>query len=119
MRFLVDAQLPRRLIFRFREAGHDALHALDLPRGNRTTDAELIAFATRQERIVVTKDADFVDSFMLRHQPPKLLLITTGNITNADLEALVVSQLPTIVWIFTSGLGNFLALSRTSLIVRA
>jgi transposase len=28
MKFLVDAQLPRRLAYRLREAGHDALHTL-------------------------------------------------------------------------------------------
>jgi predicted nuclease of predicted toxin-antitoxin system len=33
MKFLVDAQLPRRLTYRLREAGHDALHTLDLPAG--------------------------------------------------------------------------------------
>jgi len=41
MNFLVDAQLPRRLAYRLRDAGHDALHTLDLPKRNRTTDAEI------------------------------------------------------------------------------
>lgn len=36
MKFLVDAQLPRRLVKRFREAGFEAIHTLDLPMGNRT-----------------------------------------------------------------------------------
>jgi predicted nuclease of predicted toxin-antitoxin system len=31
MKFLVDAHLPRRLVLRLREAGHDAVHRLDLP----------------------------------------------------------------------------------------
>ncbi len=43
----------------------------------------------REERIVVTKDDDFEQSFLLSGQPPKLLLVATGNITNAELEALV------------------------------
>jgi hypothetical protein len=34
MKFLVDAQLPRRLIPRLQEAGHEAIHTLDLPLGN-------------------------------------------------------------------------------------
>jgi predicted nuclease of predicted toxin-antitoxin system len=34
MRYLVDAQLPRRLALRLRDAGYDALHTLDLPDGN-------------------------------------------------------------------------------------
>ena len=40
MKFLVDAQLPKRLAEWLNEAGHDTLHTLDLPRGNRTPDAE-------------------------------------------------------------------------------
>jgi predicted nuclease of predicted toxin-antitoxin system len=38
-----------------REAGHDALHTLDLPDGNRTTDAEINATSWREQRVVVTK----------------------------------------------------------------
>lgn len=88
MKFLVDAQLPRRIVYRLREAGHDALHTLDLPNGNHTSDAEIIAIASRDGRIVVTKDADFVNSFVLLRLPPRLLLISTGNIKNTDLESL-------------------------------
>jgi predicted nuclease of predicted toxin-antitoxin system len=115
MKFLVDAQLPRRLVFRLRDAGHDALHTLDLPHGNRTTDAEIAALSVREERAVVTKDADFVSSFILSHEPFKLLLISTGNITNAQLEALLLAHLPAIVSAFDA--QDYLELTRTSLII--
>lgn len=48
MKLLFDAQLPRKLALRFREAGHDAIHTLDLPNGNRTSDAQIIAAADRE-----------------------------------------------------------------------
>lgn len=38
MNFLLDAQLPRRLVIKLQAAGHDAIHTLDLPSGNRTPD---------------------------------------------------------------------------------
>ena len=38
MKFIVDAQLPRRLALRLTAAGQDAIHTLDLPKGNRTTE---------------------------------------------------------------------------------
>jgi predicted nuclease of predicted toxin-antitoxin system len=38
--------------------------------------------------VVVTKDSDFVNSFLLSRRPRKLLLVSTGNIGNAELEAL-------------------------------
>jgi predicted nuclease of predicted toxin-antitoxin system len=41
MKFIVDAQLPRRLAIAMREQGHDALHMLDLPEGNSTTDSAI------------------------------------------------------------------------------
>ena len=117
MKFLVDAHLPRRIAYRFREAGHDALHTLDLPDGNRTTDAAINALSLREERIVVTKDADFVSSFLLHHEPYKLLLISTGNIRNAELEALLLMHLSTIISAF--GTHDYLELSRSSLIIHS
>jgi predicted nuclease of predicted toxin-antitoxin system len=115
MRFLLDAQLPRRLVHRIRDAGHDALHTLDLPAGNRTSDAEIIAFAEREQRVVVTKDADFVASFWVTRQPSKLLLISTGNITNTELEALLIPQLPALIDAFAA--HDFVELARTTMLI--
>ena len=115
MKFLVDAHLPRRLVFRLRAAGYDAIHTLDLPNRNRTTDRDILAVAARESRIVMTKDADFVTSFILTHEPSKLLLISTGNITNAELEALVLPNLVTIVNGFVR--HDYIELSRNALIM--
>jgi len=89
VRFLVDAQLPRRVAGWLAAAGCDAVHTLDLPHGNRTTDEQIIEVADQEQRVVVTKDADFVDSHVLYARPAKLLLVSTGNITNRELETLV------------------------------
>ena len=97
MNFLVDAQLPRRMAAWLTAAGCDAVHTLDLPDANRTTDEQVNDVADREQRVVVTKDADFVDSHVLRGRPAKLLLISTGNISNRDLEALMVPLIPDIV----------------------
>lgn len=43
MKFLVDAQLPKRFANWLNEAGHDALHTLDLPSKNLTPDHEVVA----------------------------------------------------------------------------
>ncbi len=58
MNFLVDAQLPRRLTHHLRDAGHDALHTLDLPKKNRTTDEEIYEISARERRALVTVDPD-------------------------------------------------------------
>lgn len=89
MKFLIDAQLPRRLVHRLREQGFDAIHTLDLANGNRTSDKDIISLSMDERRVVITKDADFVSSFVVSRRPYKLLLISTGNISNTDLEALL------------------------------
>ena len=114
MKFIVDAHLPRRLVLRLREAGHDALHTLELPCGNRTTDTEIDRLSEAENRVVITKDADFVNSFILSRKPYKLLLVSTGNISNAELEALFVAHISSIAVAFTT--HSFIELNRDSLI---
>ena len=85
MRLLVDAQLPVRLVALMTELGHDVVHTSELPNGNRTPDREVTRMAEVQDRIVVTKDRDFVDGHLLSGSPRRLLLVSTGNISNDDL----------------------------------
>lgn len=114
MKFLVDAQLPRRLARGLREAGHDAIHTLDLPLGNCTTDTLINALSAGEHYVVVTKDSDFVNSFILNRRPYKLLLISTGNVRNAELEALFLSNLEKMVEGFDS--FDYIELNRRALI---
>ena len=115
MNFVVDAQLPRRLARELRAAGHDALHTLDLPRANRTPDEIICDVAAAQQRVVITKDADFVSSLLIHRRPPRLLLVSTGNVNNAELTALFAASLGQIETAFES--ADFVELTRTSLIV--
>ena len=117
MKFLVDAHLPRRLARLLASAGHDALHTLELPAGNRTTDDQINSQAAREDRVVVTKDNDFVVTYWLRQMPPKLLLISTGNISNDDLCALISANLARLDALFTQ--HTFVELSATALTIHA
>lgn len=114
MKFLIDAQLPQRLAAHFRQAGLEAIHTLDLPDGNRTTDRIINELSIKERYIVVTKDSDFVESFLLRREPWKLLLISTGNINNASLEALFSATIRRVVEGFDT--FDFIEIERTSLI---
>ena len=115
MTFLIDAHLPRRLAHRLRTWGHEAMHTLDCPRGNRTPDAELCDISIREQAIVVTKDADFVNTFMVQRVPYKLLLVSTGNIKNVDLETLFEENNAAIAAAFVS--HDFAEITRTRLII--
>jgi predicted nuclease of predicted toxin-antitoxin system len=66
MKFLIDAQLPRRLTHQLRMAGFETTHTLDLPQGNRITDRSLVTLSLNEQYVIVTKDSDFVESFLLK-----------------------------------------------------
>lgn len=85
----MDAQLPRTLAHWLQQHGHDVIHTLDLREQNRTKDSLLLELANREDRTLVTKDADFQLSFELGKGPPKLLLVTTGNIRNSKLLSIL------------------------------
>jgi predicted nuclease of predicted toxin-antitoxin system len=117
VKFLVDAQLPRSLAALIISAGHDAIHTLDLPDKNCTTDEVLCRIALSEQRVLVTKDGGFVDSFLLRGLPPKLLFVTTGNISNEELLALFRGNLQSIV-AFLTALSCFVEIDRNGLTIR-
>jgi predicted nuclease of predicted toxin-antitoxin system len=117
MKFVVDAQLPRRLARQLSVAGHDVVHTLDMPLGNRTTDSDIVDLAIAEDRVVVTKDSDFVASFWLRRMPPHLLLISTGNISNDALERLFAVNLRALESALAT--GAFVELSGVAITVHA
>jgi predicted nuclease of predicted toxin-antitoxin system len=80
VKFLVDANLPRRLARWLSSLGHDTVHTLDLARGSETEDSEIVQVATAETRIVITRDKDFVESFQLGKGPPGLILIAIGKL---------------------------------------
>ena len=100
MKFLVDAHLPKRLANFLSAKGHDAIHTRDLSEGNRTPDAIINQLSMIEQRIVVTKDADFTDSHLLKGEPYKLLLVATGNIKNDDLLKLFEQNIARLVEAF-------------------
>ena len=93
MKFIVDAQLPILISEYLCSEGHDCIHTLELPNKNKTTDKEIIEIAFKEERIVITKDSDFLESFLLKNQPGKLVLIKPGNIENSFLLAIIKTHL--------------------------
>lgn len=85
MKFLVDAQLPRAVARFFQRRGFDAIHTLDLPNKNVTNDLQINQTSPAEQRIVISKDSDFYDSYSAKQEPYKLLYLTMGNISTKDL----------------------------------
>ena len=97
MRFLVDAQLPVRLADWMRWKGHDVVHTSGLPGGNGTSDGVVMRLADDEGRVLVTKDADFVSSHLLRRSPQRLLLVSLGNTTNLRLMTVLSHEWDSIL----------------------
>jgi predicted nuclease of predicted toxin-antitoxin system len=100
MKFLVDANLPFKLANTLKVKGYDIIHTDDLPNKERTADNEIRNISIDQNRIVITKDFDFLDSHLVDGIPQKLLLITTGNLINRDLFNLFDKYFETIIKLF-------------------
>jgi len=97
MNFLIDANLPRHLVDLLRERGHQAIHIIELPDGSTSVDTTLLNYSDEHNCIITTKDSDFSASFWLKNRPNKLLLISTGNVQNADLEALLIANFDELI----------------------
>ena len=67
-----------------------------------------------EKRIVITKDADSVNSFMIARRPYKLLLVSTGNIKNSELESLFFQNIEQVVEAFAT--HDFIEIDRALII---
>ncbi len=115
MKFLIDAQLPRALARFLTDRGFDAVHTLDFHKKNRTPDSEINQVSLIEERIVISKDSDFYDSFSAQKEPYKLLYLTMGNIGNKDLIRLFDKNLLLIIHSLQN--GSVVEMSQNSIVV--
>lgn len=115
MNVVIDAHFPRNLVWLFQEFNINAYHTLGMPNQNQTTDNEILDFADEYNAIVMSKDADFVDSFYLQNRPKKLLLISTGNIKNSELKQLLTNHLTEVIDCFKD--FNFIELTNHQIII--
>ena len=108
-------RLPVRLARFLQTNGYDTLHTRDLPQQNATSDTAINNISMEQGRVVITKDADFVDSFFTIKKPLKLLLVSTGNIRNSELEEIFIKNLSTLVNLLQN--NNYIEITREEIIV--
>jgi predicted nuclease of predicted toxin-antitoxin system len=97
MNFLVDAQLPIDLSELFNKKGHDSIHTSQLPDKNLTSDSYIRVLSIKEERVVVTKDSDFYDSYILKKEPHKVVFVRTGNQKTGTLIDLFTNRFDQII----------------------
>jgi predicted nuclease of predicted toxin-antitoxin system len=98
-----------------KDKGFDVIHTDNLPNKEKTSDIEIRIISIEQERIVISKDSDFLDSHIIVGIPRKFLYISTGNIINRELFSLVEKHLPQIIDLFDN--YDLIELSNEELIV--
>ena len=84
MKLLVDNQLPPALAAHLRSLGHDCEHVLDL-KLDKVADLELWNRSVTEQRVLVSKDEDFI---FLANRPGdmgRLIWVRLGNCRNAAL----------------------------------
>lgn len=95
MRFLLDQNRSPRLAELLRDAGHDAVHTLELGL-ERASDDELLALADHERRIVITGDTDFGALLALTHNTsPSAILFRTRWMPDARSHATSCSSTST------------------------
>jgi predicted nuclease of predicted toxin-antitoxin system len=117
VKFIIDAQLPKSLADFLQSKGYDAIHTIDLPDKNRTKDIQITEIATLEERVIISKDRDFLESFLLSGQPSKLIIVSTGNIRNNELISIFDHNIDTVSKLLWD--NSLIEINQTELIVHA
>lgn len=104
MKLLIDNALSPIVANRLREAGHDAVHVRERNL-QAASDAEILAVAEQEGRVIVSADTDFGTLLTLRskRQPSFLLLRRQRDLGPSVTASLLIDTLPRITADLESG----------------
>jgi predicted nuclease of predicted toxin-antitoxin system len=95
MRFLCDVHISYKLVTHIETLGFEAIHINQILDKSETKDSDICKYADENNMIVVTKDADFRNSFFIKGTPKKLIKINLGNISNQMLVEIFSKRITT------------------------
>lgn len=116
MKFLIDAQLPKKLALFLESKGFDTKHTLDLCNGNKTKDTVINQITLDEKRVLVSKDLDFVESLLVSNKPYKLIGIAMGNISNKKLLQMFDTNIMYIVEVLKD--ARYIEITNEKIIVK-
>jgi predicted nuclease of predicted toxin-antitoxin system len=94
--FLVDAQLPPALARWIASQGHQATHVFDIGL-QAAADPVIWKRARSGNTVILSKDEDFVDPWLLSDESVQLVWIRKGNCSNRALLAWLEPLWPEVV----------------------
>ncbi|WP_395045252.1 DUF5615 family PIN-like protein [Flavobacterium sp.] len=71
MKFLCDVHISFKLVNAIKNLGFDCIHVNSILDKWFSKDSEITKFADENDYIMITKDADFRDSFFIKQSPKK------------------------------------------------
>ncbi|MBK9017744.1 MAG: DUF5615 family PIN-like protein [Saprospiraceae bacterium] len=116
MKFLVDEQLPISLVKWLAAQSYDVIHATSLGKYTRISDKDVCMESMLNKRVVISKDIDFLNTFLIRKEPWKLIYLTTGNISNKALLELFQSNLSQLIDLFDK--ASVIEMNQQNILVR-
>lgn len=96
------------------KGGLDFIRTLDLPDANKSKDSDIIKLADKENRIVISKDSDFLESYLIHSKPKRLLLVTAGYIPNVRLLDIFDKNIQIIIEMLTR--SNLIEINKTEII---
>jgi len=72
MKVLCDVHIALKVVRFFQNNNVEASHANDLPDSFYSSDRDICKFADRNDCVVITKDSDFLNSYLMQQTPMKL-----------------------------------------------
>lgn len=87
-KLLFDQNLSPKLIKKLAELYPNSEHLDSIGLGT-AADSQVWEYVSRNDFMIVTKDADFVDLSVLRGFPPKIVWIRRGNCSTNDIEQIL------------------------------
>ena len=97
MKFLCDVHISYQLVRYLKKQGHQAIHINQILQKWNTPDDEIALYSDKNDIVLITKDGDFRNSFVIKGTPKKQIRIALGNISNKFLIELFEKNLPTII----------------------
>ncbi len=88
MEFLCDVHIPIRLSKHLTQLGFPSQHVNHILDSWNTKDRDISDYVDANNLVLITKDQDFRNSFLLRRTPKKLVRVCLGNLSNDKLIAI-------------------------------
>jgi len=96
MNILCDVHISYKICKFLNDKNINAVHVNQILNKSETKNSEICVYADSNDYIVLTKDTDFKNTFLINKTPKKLIKTNLGNISNQELMKILEAHLKLI-----------------------